>query len=186
MIAGLSATMSSASSDAIAGVSILMRDVYVLIFGKMPSRGRAVSMSRWGLSLITFTALMFTLMADNVISYINNMISLVMSGMFVASMLGRFWPRATWQGGLAAYLGGALCSLTFMFMPSWKAFWGNASMPSVLAALLLACVVVSLITSKKEVSEVEALQILERKTRDGVCLRGCSLCAFLFKMFYCI
>lgn len=36
LIAGLSATMSSASSDAIAAVAIMMRDVYTLVTGKMP------------------------------------------------------------------------------------------------------------------------------------------------------
>jgi SSS family solute:Na+ symporter len=40
LIAGLSATMSSASSDAIAAVAIMMRDVYTLVTGKCRRRIR--------------------------------------------------------------------------------------------------------------------------------------------------
>lgn len=162
LIAGLSATMSSASSDAIAGVSILMRDLMILLTGKMPSPERAVKLSRIGLVCITLTSLCFTLMADNVINYINNMISLVMSGMFVAALLGRYWKRATWQGGIAALMGGALCSLTFMLNPEWKAFWGNPSIPSVITAFLF-CIIASLLTKPNSVSPTEALERLHEE-----------------------
>ncbi|MEX2463947.1 MAG: hypothetical protein WD513_06595 [Balneolaceae bacterium] len=42
LIAGLSATMSSASSDAIAGVTILMRDIYVIFKGEIPPREKVI------------------------------------------------------------------------------------------------------------------------------------------------
>jgi SSS family solute:Na+ symporter len=164
LIAGLSATMSSASSDAIAGVSILLRDIFILITGKMPSSERTVKLSRIGLTGITGTALLFTLLADNVISYINNMISIVMSGMFVAALLGRFWKRATWQGGLSAYLGGAACSILFLFQPEWKIFWGNSSIPSVICATLC-CICVSTCTPQNNITNEEALDTL-KKERD--------------------
>jgi SSS family solute:Na+ symporter len=45
LIAGLSATMSSASSDAIAAVAIMMRDVYTLVTGKMPPAHKAITLS---------------------------------------------------------------------------------------------------------------------------------------------
>ena len=45
LIAGLSATMSSASSDAIAAVAILFRDVYIMFTGRMPDRTKMVSYS---------------------------------------------------------------------------------------------------------------------------------------------
>ena len=162
LIAGLSATMSSASSDAIAGVSILMRDIYLLFTGKMPNREKAVSFSRWGLTGITGAALCFTLTANNIIDYINNMISIVMSGMFVATILGKYWKRATWQGGLAALVGGALFSITFMWMPSWKAYWGNSSIPSVFFATL-SCILVSYLTPPNTIDDETALNILEQE-----------------------
>ncbi|SVE23675.1 uncharacterized protein METZ01_LOCUS476529, partial [marine metagenome] len=42
LLAGLSATMSSASSDAVAGVATLVRDLYKLVFGRVPSPGQVV------------------------------------------------------------------------------------------------------------------------------------------------
>ena len=162
LIAGLSATMSSASSDAIAGVSILLRDIYILVFKKMPDKEKMVSLSRWGLIGITGMALIFTMYSEDIISYIKNMISVVMSGLFVASILGCFWKRATWQGGVAALVGGAICSSLFMFQDAWMAFWGNASIPSVLSALI-AGVIVSLITPENTLSDEEALAILEEE-----------------------
>tara|TARA_R110000850_G_scaffold107824_3_gene219613 strand:- start:743 stop:2236 length:1494 start_codon:yes stop_codon:yes gene_type:complete len=159
LIAGLSATMSSASSDAIAGVSVLLRDIYILITGRMPSRERMVALSRWGLVVITVLALVFTLNSDGIISYIKNMISLVMSGMFVCALMGKFWSRATWQGALAALAGGAGASLVVMTNEGLNAFWGNPSIPAVLSATV-AGVAVSLMTPRNAVTDEEALEIL--------------------------
>ncbi|EDM24970.1 putative Na+/proline symporter [Lentisphaera araneosa HTCC2155] len=160
LIAGLSATMSSASSDAIAGVSILLRDIYILVFNKMPDKEKMVSHSRWGLIGITGMALIFTMYSEDIISYIKNMISVVMSGMFVCSLLGCFWKRATWQGGIAALLGGATCSVSFMFNDAWMSYWGNPSIPSVLSACVVG-VLVSLMTPENTLSDEESLAILE-------------------------
>ncbi|WDE99250.1 sodium:solute symporter family protein [Lentisphaera profundi] len=165
LIAGLSATMSSASSDAIAGVSILLRDVYILVFGRMPEKDKMVKLSRWGLMGITGLALLFTMYSEDIISYIKNMISVVMSGMFVCSLLGRFWKRATWQGGLASLLGGALCASLFMTQKGWMDFWGNSSIPSVLSALVFG-VVVSLLTPKNKITDQEALDLLAKEREE--------------------
>lgn len=159
LIAGLSATMSSASSDAIAGVSILLRDVYMLMTGNTPKKGQMVSYSRWGLIGITGMALVFTLYSENIISYIKNMISIVMSGMFVCVIMGKYWSRATWQGGLATLIGGAICSIVVMNVEEWVKFWGNPIIPSVLSATI-AGVLVSLLTSRNTISDDEALTIL--------------------------
>lgn len=162
LIAGLSATMSSASSDAIAAVSILFRDIYILVTGHMPDRTRMVGYSRWGLLGITLSALAITLSADGIISYIKDMISFVMSGLVVATVLGKYWRRATWQGGVAAILGGALCTALFKFAPALEAtgtFWGGPAIPSLVSAAV-AGVVVSLATPARTVTDEEALEIL--------------------------
>lgn len=98
LVAGLSATMSSASSDAIAGVSTLIRDLYVLATGRTPSARNVVRFSRIALVATIGLALLFALTSDNVITYITRMISTILSGLFVCAMLGRFWPRYNWQG----------------------------------------------------------------------------------------
>ncbi|MCH2206194.1 MAG: sodium:solute symporter family protein [Lentisphaerales bacterium] len=165
LVAGLSATMSSASSDAIAGVSILLRDIYNLIFGKLPGKDESVKLSRIGLVITTIIALSFTLMSTGVMGYIQDMIAIVFSGMFACAILGKFWKRATWQGGVAALLGGSGVAISFKFNDSWMSYWGNATIPAVSIALL-AGVVVSLATPKRTITDEEALDILEEERKQ--------------------
>ncbi|GGX84441.1 sodium:proline symporter [Litchfieldella qijiaojingensis] len=162
LIAGLSATMSSASSDAIAGVSTLMRDVYVLFTGRTPAARHVVLYSRLALVATIGLALAFALTSDNVINYITRMIATIMAGMFVCGMLGRFWPRYNWQGAVATLVTASVTSLAVIANESWSAFWGNPSIPAVLAALA-GGVAVSLLTQASRITEQEALAILDRE-----------------------
>lgn len=94
--------------------------------------------------------------AGDIIEYIKQMVSLVMSGMAVCALLGRYWPRATWQGGLACFVGGAACSCYFMWDRDLNAFWGGSVIPSALAALA-GGLIVSVATPKTSVTPAEAL-----------------------------
>ncbi|WP_462380928.1 sodium:solute symporter family protein [Pseudomonas sp. Marseille-QA0892] len=156
MIAGLSATMSSASSDALAGVSIMMRDIYTLVTGHLPPPALMVRYSRFALLFTIGLALAFALTSDNIISYITKMIATVMSGMFVCAILGKFWSRYNWQGAIATLIAASATSLSIIASPSWTAFWGNPSIPAVIAALV-AGVVVSLLTPRNETTPEDAL-----------------------------
>lgn len=162
LVAGLSATMSSASSDAIAGVSTLMRDLYVLATGHTPSARHVVLYSRIALVATIGLALVLALSSDNVISYITKMISTVLAGMFVCGVLGRFWPRYNWQGAVATLLGASVTSLAVIANGDWSAFWGNPSIPAVLVATF-GGVVVTLLTPASRVSEAEALARLDHE-----------------------
>lgn len=162
LLAGLSATMSSASSDAIAGVSTLIRDLYVLATGRTPSARNVVRFSRIALVVTIGLALLFALASDNVITYITRMISTILSGLFVSAMLGRFWPRYNWQGAIATLVCASATSLTIIANSDWTAFWGNPSIPAVLAALI-AGVAVSLLTPASRVTSVQALAILDQE-----------------------
>ncbi len=159
LIAGLSATMSSASSDAIAAVSVLLRDIYILVTGHMPPAAKALLYSRWCTFLIMLLALLFTLYATDIIDYIKYMISLIMSGLFACCMLGRYWQRSTWQGGLASIAAGAICSLIIMMVPQFDHFWGNPALPAS-ATALAAGIAVSLMTPPHTISRDEALEHL--------------------------
>lgn len=170
LVAGLSATMSSASSDAIAGVTTLIRDVYVLFRGRAPSAGNVVRFSRFGLVFTIGLALAFALSSDNVIKYITSMVSTVLSGLFVCGVLGRFWPRYNWQGALASLVVASITSLVMLYvMPDWKTFWGNPVIPSVVLSAL-AGVVVSLLTPASRLSAEQALEKIseERKRMEAV------------------
>ena len=138
LLAGLSATMSSASSDAIAGVSVLVRDL------RRPATPETVTQSRVGLLLVIGSALALASLSDDLIGYIGSMISTVMAGLFVCGLLGRYWPRYTWQGALASLIAGSAMSLTVM--ATSNGFWGNPILPAVFAALLLGGIV-SLLTA---------------------------------------
>ncbi|WP_116247986.1 sodium:solute symporter family protein [Nocardiopsis sp. FIRDI 009] len=174
LVAGLSATMSSGDSDAIVGVTILMRDVSQVVTGRLPRAERLVAYSRWALAAVLLLALVFALLATTIIGYITMMISTVLTGLLVASLLGKFWPRATWQGGIAAMAGGSAAALVVNNVDAYSGFWGNAVLPS-LAVALVAGVVVSLVTPRTRISRQEALRRLaeERATLDvGTRVRG--------------
>ncbi|WP_017585130.1 sodium:solute symporter family protein [Nocardiopsis ganjiahuensis] len=174
LVAGLSATMSSGDSDAIVSVTILLRDVSQVVTGKLPNPENTVRYSRWGLAGVMGLALVFSLLATTLIGYITLMISTVLTGLLVASLLGKFWPRATWQGGMAAMLGGSAAALVVNGVEAFTAFWGNAVIPS-LAVALVSGVVVSLVTPRTPISKEEALRRLteERSVIEvGDKLRG--------------
>lgn len=165
LLAGLSATMSSGDSDAIASVVILLSDVYPIIFGKNPPKDKVVKYSQIALSVTMVLAFSLTIFATSIISYITKMISTVLSGLFIAAFLGKFWRRATWQGGVAAMLGGSVTSLSIMNNANLMKVWGNPIIPALLGALL-AGVVVSLVTPANKVSPEEALRILETQRAE--------------------
>ncbi|MEM9079864.1 MAG: sodium:solute symporter family protein [Verrucomicrobiota bacterium] len=162
LIAGLSAVISSASSDAIAGTSILLRDVFILFTGKMPPKKRAIQYSRVGAAVTSILAVLFTMLSDNIFGYIKSMVGLVISGLFVCCVLGRFWKRSTWQGGVTALVVGTLVAVVVFLVPEWKEFFGGVTIPAVLASLV-SSVVVSLLTPPNEISEEEALRSLEKE-----------------------
>ncbi len=165
LIAGLSATMSSASSDAIAAVAIMMRDLYTMVTGKMPPENKAITLSRWMLVFVIGLALLFALTSNDIISYITKMIATLMSGLFICSILGRFWLRFNWQGALTALISGAAVSIAVLLNDGWMAYWGNPCIPSILASLLCA-VVVTLVTPASKMSREEALEMITREREN--------------------
>ncbi|WP_088329678.1 sodium:solute symporter family protein [Lacimicrobium sp. SS2-24] len=156
IIAGISATLSSASSDAIAAVSVVLRDLYALVSGNMPQAHQVVWLSRMALVLTIGIALGFALTSNDIITYITRMISVLMSGMCICGLLGRLWPRYNWQGALASLITGSLTALAVSFSESWTALFGNPVIPSLLMSLL-AGVVVSLLTPRCPVAPAQAL-----------------------------
>ncbi len=162
LIAGLSATLSSASSDAIAAVSVFMRDLHLALTGRMAEGRQALLLSRICLVLVSALALSLSLISDDIIHYITSMIALLMSGLLVCALLGRFWRRFTWQGAIAALMGAAISSLAVLLQGDWLAYWGNPCLPA-LAGALSAAVLVSLLTPPNRVSSAQALAIINQQ-----------------------
>lgn len=159
LIAGMSANMSSGSSDAIAGVSIILRDIYTMLTGKMPPKDKAIKLSRIFLILVIALALIFALTSNDIISYITRMISTVMSGMCISVLLGKFWMRFNWQGCIAALLGGSVTALSIILNSEWSAFFGNPCIPALTVALV-AAVIVTLVTPKNKFTREEVLKMI--------------------------
>lgn len=165
LISGLSATMSSGSSDYITGVTILLRDIYQIFTGKVPKKEKMVVNSRISLIVVLLLAFVVTLGAENIIEFIESFISTIMSGLFVAALLGKFWSRATWQGGLSSLIGGSVISFIVLMNDSFISFWGNPIIPSLLGALFLG-VAVSLVTPRNTRTNAESLEILSKERAD--------------------
>lgn len=165
IIAGISATMSSASSDAIAAVSVVLRDLYQMVCGRMPSPNQVVLFSRAALIFTIGFAFLLALSSDDIISYITTMIAVLMSGLCGCAILGHFWQRFNWQGATACLAFGALSAIIISLTPSWLEFWGNPVLPS-LALALFGGIVISLATPACTVSKEQALAMLTEQRQQ--------------------
>lgn len=130
LLSGLSATMSSASSDAIAGVTILVGDLYRILCRKELAAAHVVRYSRWFLLLTTAAAFLLACSAENILGYIKEMIALFITGMCVCGVLGKVWPRYNAYGAIASLLSAFLTALVFQLIPSWTDYWGGSVIPT--------------------------------------------------------
>ncbi|MCH8539010.1 MAG: sodium:solute symporter family protein, partial [Alkalimonas sp.] len=137
LIAGVSATLTSASSDAMAAVTVFIRDLVQQIHPTGLSQARIILLSRCALIAIAALALSMALLSDDLIHYITSLIATVMSGLCATALLGRFWPRFNSSGALAALCSAMLTSIVILLTPSWLAFWGNPSIPALSVAIAM-------------------------------------------------
>ena len=163
LIAGLTATISSADSDAMAGVTILLVDVYATVTKKSVPKEKMIFFSRITLVITLLIAFLATLFAQDIISYITNVVGSLIPSIAVMMILGKFWRRATWQGGMACICCGTLFGLLYLFVTPFRmavagVFTGPAIPVSIVA--LTAGIVTSLTTKKVLVSEEDALRMV--------------------------
>lgn len=164
MIAGLSATMSSGDSDAIAGVTILIEDIYPIVTGKKLPEEKVGKVSRIATVVTLLLAFFATLFAKDVMSYISNVIGSIIPGVSVAMLLGALWKRATWQGGLASVGVGTAFGVLYLLVAPFQSFivgiFTGPAIPATIVALI-AEVIVSLCTTNEKLSEEERLALVE-------------------------
>jgi len=169
IIAGISATLSSASSDAIAAVSVVLRDLICLVTGKMPEPNKVVRLSRVSLVITIMIALVFALISNDIISYITKMIAILMSGLCIFGLLGRFWSRYNWQGGIATLVGGMGSALLISITPQWNSYWGNPIIPALFCAALagiIVSIVASIVTKEETLSNEQTLALLAEQRAE--------------------
>lgn len=163
LIAGLSATMSSASSDAIAGVGILVQDIYPMITGKELSQKAAGVVSRVLTVATLVLAFIACLFATDVMSYITNVIGSIIPGVSVAMVFGALYKKASWQSGIASVVSGLVFGVCFLGIPAFKTliletFTGPA-IPAT-AVALIAAIVTCVFTKTEKLPEEERLQLV--------------------------
>jgi SSS family solute:Na+ symporter len=104
--------------------------------------------SRIGLILTISIALVFALLSNNIITYITQMIGVLMSGLCVCGLLGRLWPKYNWQGAIATLIAGMTTAIFVSSTPEINDFFGNSVLPAVIGAAI-AGVSVTLVTRHK-------------------------------------
>ena len=163
LIAGLSATMSSASSDAIAGVGIMVQDIYPMITGKELSQKAVAGVSRVLTALTLILAFVACLFAKDVMSYITNVIGSIIPGVSVAMVYGALYKRASYQACLASIGSGLLFGVCFLGIDSFKEMivgtFAGPAIPATMVAIICA-VVVNMFTAQDKLSEEQRLQIV--------------------------
>ncbi len=160
MCAGLSATVSSGDSDAIACVTIFIQDVYPIITGNELEESKVKMWSRIAVCLALGFAFLATLFATDVMGYISNVIGSIIPGVSIAMLLGAVWKRVTWQGGLASIFSGLVFGVLFLGTDAFRkliidSFTGPAIPASIVAVIF--GVAVSLMTPASTKTEEERM-----------------------------
>ena len=173
MCAGLSATVSSGDSDAIACVTIFIQDVYPIITGKELHESKVKGWSRIAVSLTLLLAFLATLFATDVMSYISNVIGSIIPGVSIAMFLGAVWKRVTWQGGLASIFSGLIFGSLYLgstgFNQVIRDIFTGPAIPASIVALVCG-VAVSLMTpacTKTEEERMAAVLAARGKNIDA-------------------
>lgn len=103
IIVALSATISSATSAIFAGHMSLLRDVIPLLKNHAPAKKYLPYISRVTIIIMIFCAwLIAVIVNDGIVHYITENAAVIMSGIFVITILGKYWEKASWIGALAA------------------------------------------------------------------------------------
>jgi SSS family solute:Na+ symporter len=162
LLAGLSASMSSASSDVITAVTVVIRELYQMVFRSLPAADRVVFVSRWAVTVTTLLGLAMALAATDIIGYIKDMVALFVAGMAVCGVLGRFWRRFNAVGAIATLCAASATALAFKFMPGETEWWGGSVIPA-LAVSTLSGIFASLLSPPDERTYQESVEYLARE-----------------------
>ena len=166
LICGMSASISSGDSDAMTGTTILGNDVYQLITGKAIPANKVVLFSKITACSVIFVSLLFIWFANDILGYIQTMISMLLAGVTVAGVFGRFWKRATWQGAIAGIIMATVVSFIVSSNKQWNSFFGGPIIPALIISSL-SLIIVSLITPKPSRSREEVLKEIV-SNREGM------------------
>lgn len=155
-----SAAYSSGTTNAATVSTYFVRHIYPLVTKRYPKN--PLSTVRWALICLFIVSTLLALYAENIVDFVVDFLSLLISGLAVIVLLGRFWDRATWQGALAALIVAFVVATFILYVPGQRERWGDAMIPATLAGLV-AHVTVSCCTPRKTVSFEETAEVMRRE-----------------------
>ncbi|HEY3861525.1 MAG TPA: sodium:solute symporter family protein [Verrucomicrobiae bacterium] len=134
-----SGIFSCANSNAMSVSTFFVRHIFPLATGRYPQRSLLVA--RVSLAGAFVLCTLVALRAGTIVDFVSKFLPVVMSGLAIVVVLGRFWPRSTWQGAMTALTVTPVVSLAAIFS---KSRLDNAVI--LLAPGFIGHVVVSLLT----------------------------------------
>jgi SSS family solute:Na+ symporter len=158
-----SAIFSSANGNAAAAGTFFVRHIFPLVMGRFPRQPIVTLRRALMCAFVIATGLAFY--PGSIVEFVLRFLPVTMSGLAVIILLGRFWPRATWQGALAALIVAPTVSITLMLFPRQLGFLGD---PGILAAVasFIAHVVGSLVTPRNLTGFDEVSEIMKNQRQE--------------------
>lgn len=164
LIAGVSATLSSADSNAMAAVTIILDDLIPMVRKKKIESKKYSLAGRIMLVVITLLAFALSLYTNDLITFISSVAGAFVPSLAAVLFMGKYWKRATWQGGIGCLLSGAVIGVSFLTIPAVNqtltSVFGGVAIPSLIISVAC-CLVVSLFTKKDTHTPEEALKLVK-------------------------
>lgn len=160
VVAAVSGMSSAANTNAAAAGTFFVRHIYPMAMGRFPEK--PIIIVRRALALAFVLSTLLALYTGSIVGFVVKFLPLTMSGLAVIVLLARFWPRATWQGALAALIVTPVLSLLIIFVPGQSEFWGNPTIPATVVGLIVH-IVVSRLTPPPQHTFDEIAQSLARE-----------------------
>jgi SSS family solute:Na+ symporter len=158
------AVFSSGNSNGAASGTFFMRHIYPMVMGRYPKRPLVVV--RWSLVCVFIIATAMALFAGTIVDFVVDFLSVITSGLAIIILMGRYWKRSTWQGGVTALILAAGVSLSVILIPQMNEFWEKPVIPATIAGLI-GHVVVSLMTKPNEVPFMDVVEMMKQQ-REGI------------------
>lgn len=158
-----SAIFSSANGNAAAAGTFFVRHIYPLVMGRFPQQ--PIKTLRRALAVAFVIASGLAFYPGSIVEFVIRFLPVTMSGLAVVILFGRFWPRATWQGALAALIAAPTVSITLMLLPKQLGFLGD---PGILAAAAssVAHVIGSLLTPRNPIGFEEVAEMMKNQRQE--------------------
>lgn len=153
-----SAIFSSANGCAAASSTFFVRHIFPLVTGHYPRHPlRAVRRALVCAFVLSTTLALYT---GNIVDFVTRFLPVTMSGLAIIIVMGRFWPRATWQGAMAALIVTPGVSLAVMDIPAINELCGGPAFPAALAGVI-AHITASWFSKPKQRSFAEIAEVLK-------------------------